>query len=158
MQGRTRKYPRSAGVVEPRASIEFADVARILARIGGDEVHSKSVSVDRGEAIVFIRSEGAQNAGSQSCRQRPSRGSSRSGSESIDDEADIGVSALKLMMKEQNHAAVVTFTELESALEELVQLAHLAGFVADDLIALLDGGLGVNEILEVIAVSSGRAR
>lgn len=88
-------------------------------------------------------------------RQRSGRGNSRSASQSIEDEADISVSALKLMMKEQNHAAIVTFTELESALEELVQLAHLAGFVADDLIALLDEGLGLNEILEVIAVSRG---
>ncbi len=63
------------------------------------------------------------------------------------------VSALKLTMKNYDYAAVVTFTELESALEELVQRAHLAGLVIDDLIVLLDGGLGVKEILEVIAVN-----
>ena len=56
-------------------------------------------------------------------------------------------------MKEYQHTAVVTFTELESALKELVQLARLAGLVIDDLILLLDGGLGIKEILEVIAVS-----
>jgi hypothetical protein len=56
-------------------------------------------------------------------------------------------------MKNYDHAAVVSFTELESALEELVLLARLAGLVIDDLIVLLDGGLGVKEILEVIAVS-----
>ena len=53
---------------------------------------------------------------------------------------------MKLTMKNYDDATVVSFTELESALEELVQLAHLAGLVIDDLIVVLDEGLGVKEI------------
>ena len=55
-------------------------------------------------------------------------------------------------MKNSDHAAVITFAELESALEELVQLSHLAGLVIDDLIVLLNEGFGIKEILNIIAI------
>jgi hypothetical protein len=48
------------------------------------------------------------------------------------------------------HASVLTFTELERALEELVHEARLAGLEIRDLIALLEAGLGVKEILEFV--------
>ena len=63
-------------------------------------------------------------------------------------------------MNEQDQGAQVdmTFSRMEGAIESFVETAHLAGLDLDDLLALLDAGLNIKEILEIIAVKSASPR
>ena len=57
-------------------------------------------------------------------------------------------------MKEHEQYAQVdmTFSQMEGAIESFVETAHLAGLNVDDLLALLDAGLNIKEIIELIGV------
>ena len=57
-------------------------------------------------------------------------------------------------MKEHEQDARVdtTFSQMEGAIKAFVETAHLAGLDVDDLLALLDGGLNIKEIIELIGV------
>lgn len=63
-------------------------------------------------------------------------------------------------MNEQDQGAQVdmTFGQMEGAIESFVETAHLAGLDLDDLLALLNAGLNVREILEIIAVKCSSPR
>ena len=52
----------------------------------------------------------------------------------------------------------MTFSQMEGAIESFVQTAHLAGLDLDDLMGLLDAGLNIKEILEIIAVKCSSPR
>jgi hypothetical protein len=43
----------------------------------------------------------------------------------------------------------MTFGQMESAIESFVEMARLAGLKPNDLVALLDAGLDIKEILEI---------
>lgn len=64
------------------------------------------------------------------------------------------------LMNEQDQGARVdmTFGQMEGAIEAFVQTAHLAGLDLDDLLALLNAGLSIKEILEIIAAKSSLPR
>ena len=57
-------------------------------------------------------------------------------------------------MKEQDQSTQfdVTFSQMEGAIESFVGAAYLVGPDHDDLLALLDTGLNIKEILEIMAV------
>lgn len=57
-------------------------------------------------------------------------------------------------MKKQDQGAPVdmTFRQMEGAIGSFVETAYLVGLDLDDLLALLDAGLNIKEILEIIAV------
>jgi hypothetical protein len=111
---------------------------RILASVGDDESHSKSdpqKTAERRFLLCGTDSRHASGVAGGSGRHRR---------------------VAALTMKNHDHPTVITFTDLESALKELVDVAHLSGLVIDDLIVLLNGGLGVTELLQVIAVRRRR--
>ena len=64
------------------------------------------------------------------------------------------------LMNEQDQGAPVdmTFSHMEGAIESFVQTAHLAGLDLDDLLALLNAGLNIKEILGIIAVKCSSPR
>ena len=56
------------------------------------------------------------------------------------------------MNEHEQYAQVdMTFSQMEGAIESFVETAHLAGLNVDDLLALLDAGLNIKEIIEIIA-------
>ena len=63
-------------------------------------------------------------------------------------------------MNEQDQGTRVdmTFGQMEGAIESFVETAHLAGLDLDDLLALLNTGLNIREILEIIAVKCSSPR
>lgn len=63
-------------------------------------------------------------------------------------------------MNEQDQGAQVdmTFGQMEGAIESFVETVHLAGLDLDDPLALLNAGLNVREILEIIAVRCSSPR
>jgi len=63
-------------------------------------------------------------------------------------------------MNEQDQGAQVdmTFSQMEGAIESFVETAHFAGLDLDDLMGLLDAGLNIKEILEIIAVKCSSPR
>ena len=63
-------------------------------------------------------------------------------------------------MKEHDQDAQVdmTFSQMEGAIESFVETAHLAGLNVDDLLALLDAGLNIKEIIELIGVKCSSPR
>ena len=63
-------------------------------------------------------------------------------------------------MNEQDQGAQVdmTFSQMEGAIESFVETAHLAGLDLDDLLALLNAGLNIKEIFEIIAVRCSSPR
>jgi len=63
-------------------------------------------------------------------------------------------------MNEQDQGAQVdmTFSQMEGAIESFVETAHVAGLDLDDLMGLLDAGLNIKEILEIIAVKCSSPR
>ena len=73
----------------------------------------------------------------------------------------IGVTFVaRRLMNKQDQGALggMTFSQIEGAIEALVETAHLAGLNLDDLLALLDAELNIKEILEIIAVQSASPR
>jgi hypothetical protein len=50
------------------------------------------------------------------------------------------------------------FGQMEGAIESFVETAHLAGLDLDDLLALLNAGLNIREIFEIIAVKCSSPR
>ena len=63
-------------------------------------------------------------------------------------------------MNEQDQGAqvVMTFSQMEGAIESFVETAHLAGLDVDVLLALLGAGLNIKEILEIIAAECSLPR
>lgn len=63
-------------------------------------------------------------------------------------------------MNEQDQGTRVDmiFGQMEGAIESFVETAHLAGLDLDDLLALLNAGLNIREIFEIIAVKCSSPR